>query len=128
MSEMKPCPFCGEKTIYHNIPSKGENWKENINCPCCLAQMLIETESEELIKAWNTRAFPDTHEELERSKIEIDVLRKLRDTQVERLSKLHDKIEAQREVMEKMDSSLRTAESLLRHTSFAEDIESLFFI
>jgi Lar family restriction alleviation protein len=55
MSELLPCPFCGNEEIFLNEPSSTYR-KGCINCPACLATMPAEVNTDELIEAWNTRA------------------------------------------------------------------------
>lgn len=52
---LKPCPFCGERTIYLNNVHLGR--RASINCPSCLASIPNEcNDIEELINCWNARA------------------------------------------------------------------------
>lgn len=47
----KPCPFCGEKTIFLTTGKDG-----CINCPCCLASIPNECNDHiELVACWNNR-------------------------------------------------------------------------
>jgi hypothetical protein len=56
MERLLPCPFCGEKRIFMNEPSKFHRYGA-INCPACLVLMPGETSNiDELISAWNVRA------------------------------------------------------------------------
>ena len=53
---LKPCPFCGEKKIYFNLPDPETGFRGSFNCPACLASMPNETgHIEELIECWNHR-------------------------------------------------------------------------
>lgn len=53
---LKPCPFCGEKKIYFNLPDQETGFRGSLNCPACLASMPNETNNvEELIECWNHR-------------------------------------------------------------------------
>lgn len=52
--DLKPCPFCGERRIYLNAPSKSSR-HGSINCPACLVVMPGEVSRDELIACWNER-------------------------------------------------------------------------
>lgn len=58
MSELSPCPFCGEQHIYLNPPT--EHHSGSINCPACMVSMPRaisgEKGGDELIRSWNARA------------------------------------------------------------------------
>jgi transcription elongation factor Elf1 len=54
--DLLPCPFCGEKKIFLNEPSKYHRYG-SINCPACLVSMPGEVmDQNELIGCWNARA------------------------------------------------------------------------
>lgn len=61
MSNLKPCPFCGEPTLFHVITQFTDNWEEQpytkITCDRCTAS--IQSDSREsAIAAWDRRASP----------------------------------------------------------------------
>lgn len=51
--DLRPCPFCGENTIFLN-PREGAS-RGSINCPACLVVMPEEAGQSELIRSWNER-------------------------------------------------------------------------
>ncbi len=54
--ELLPCPFCGEKRIFLNEPSKHHRYG-SINCPACLVCMPGEVRDQnELVFCWNERS------------------------------------------------------------------------
>ena len=55
MSELKPCPFCGEMPIIHGEES-GDYYIEciNVGCACLPTSCFYETK-EQAIEAWNRR-------------------------------------------------------------------------
>lgn len=54
-STLLPCPFCGEKRISFNEPTKEYRYG-SINCPGCLVTMPGEVrDQDELIGCWNAR-------------------------------------------------------------------------
>lgn len=54
MTDLLPCPLCGEKHISLNKP--GFNYKKgSINCPACLLTLPGEVNEAELIRCWNDR-------------------------------------------------------------------------
>lgn len=55
ISELKPCPFCGEKAeLYKGVTKHGLRY---VFCPSCYATAGDNNESDEqAVEAWNTRA------------------------------------------------------------------------
>ncbi len=53
---LKPCPLCGEKTIYMKEGKSG-----GINCPACLVRLPNEcNDTGEMLSCWNNRAEPQS--------------------------------------------------------------------
>lgn len=58
MSELKRCPFCGEKAEIKQKYTKHDDVLKmgfKIKCTICLVETTVFIEKEEAIKAWNTR-------------------------------------------------------------------------
>lgn len=56
MSELKPCPFCGNKHIHIEKVKKGFYRSYHVECWCCGASAESVVCIENAIKWWNNRA------------------------------------------------------------------------
>lgn len=68
MSELKPCPFCGDEAVrmdfLDNPPFKEMKGTRYFGCRnCCVVSFVYTTEAE-AIEAWNTRAERTCHVEV----------------------------------------------------------------
>ena len=57
MTELLPCPFCGEKA-YMQISQEMETFVYYIICPHCDSAGLKSFDKEKAVKRWNTRHYP----------------------------------------------------------------------
>lgn len=60
MSELKPCPFCGDAGILGHFDDP-EGGGVFAMCETCFAETFWEPTEQAAIKAWNTRAAPPGH-------------------------------------------------------------------
>ena len=63
MSELKPCPFCGEGERISIVRFQQEPLALAIQCACCLSFGPHGTCKQDIEKAWNTRPIEDKLEE-----------------------------------------------------------------
>jgi Lar family restriction alleviation protein len=59
MSELKPCPFCGEPAFHDIDPDIPEGYGQHyIACEFCTGNVDGHNSYEDAAEAWNTRAQP----------------------------------------------------------------------
>lgn len=64
MTDLKPCPFCGEKADVEFDELGGTNW-HTVMCSACYATGPEEEGYDNAVTAWNTRAL-DAPQEAEK--------------------------------------------------------------